>query len=871
MNYVVDVVAVWRRVLPALCIMSTLVLTACGGGGGGGAPPDTGISPPPPVSPPPPPPPPPPPTGGNKNVEQVLEAFGIDTAASPRVDDEKRALPDEYAPLGSVRTINRFTELLPFGAGIAPFPAMGFMPIINIRAEANNRYSSELLHDEPAASSPWFADNRMPRSAVAADVDGDGIEEIVIVYQEVNEPVMLSVMEDEDEGFAVSPPVVIDVEVRDQIFLSAGDFNGDGGVDIVAGLVSYGSASTLVMLENRQATLTLSNRRVTLPHAGGAETQLAFSAGNVDYDRAFEIAVVVNENAGELTGGQGDSGSLSRGTARFYVLDDANTDFAELVSGPVDVDAGTSVARAVVADISLGDVDGDGVDEVVAGGLDVMSRGDTLNNGETDYLLKVFDDANHGFEHIASNRVASEVADLKPFDSGASHWLMYLHIVTADVDGDGATEIVSNQYVYEDLREAPGVLLRYEDDNGPVKTPIDRFINSGGRGAAGNYFFSWATSDMIAGDATSDRRENIVIFSEAQFEIQVWGDDQIDGWKEIFTRDIVLPSSNSRTVALAPDIELDNDSMALRYSDGSYRYILTEPVIIAALAGAPCSSDLGQNLDSCRTAFGQAVSESSTRTDGWNLSVGRSAGFEGSVPLVGSAEAVINTQTTLRKFTSNAYTVTKSILRETGPIEDSVIFYTIPMDVYTYTVLSHPNPDLVGENIEVRLPREPITVMTSRETYNQNVEADAFKIDERVFEHTAGDPESYPTRSVKNQLLNRFDGLESDEVDVGEGGGRTTLTITEFESTTRGRSFEFQASLDVKTTSGGFINGLSIGGGVDSAVQITRGNENIYQGTIGHMDPAFFPAEVYKVGLFAYIYDDSPDDQVFEVLNFWVE
>ena len=70
---------------------------------------------------------------------------------------------------------------------------------------------------------------------------------------------------------------------------------------------------------------------------------------------------------------------------------------------------------------------------------------------------------------------------------------------------------------------------------------------------------------------------------------------------------------------------------------------------------------------------------------------------------------------------------------------------------------------------------------------------------------------------------------------------------------------------------GGVINGFNVGSGVDSAVEITRGTENIYRGTVGHIGSANFPEEVYKGGLFAYIYDDAPDEQVFEVLNYWVD
>ena len=213
---------------------------------------------------------------------------------------------------------------------------------------------------------------------MAADVDGDGLEEIVIVYQQANEAVYMVVMQDESDGFTLSTPLLIDLEDRDQLFLAPGDFNGDASVDVVIGLVSYGFDSSLVMLENVQGSLVLSNRVVTLPRMGGVETHLVLSAGNVDYDVAAELGVVVNEADAEIT-------SLTRGlatikgTARYFLLDDANEGFAELQSGPADIDVESGVVRAVVADIALGDVDGDGDMDAATGakgGPQATSKGE---------------------------------------------------------------------------------------------------------------------------------------------------------------------------------------------------------------------------------------------------------------------------------------------------------------------------------------------------------------------------------------------------------------------------------------------------------------------------------------------------------------
>jgi hypothetical protein len=317
--------------------------------------------------------------------------------------------------------------------------------------------------------------------------------------------------------------------------------------------------------------------------------------------------------------------------------------------------------------------------------------------------------------------------------------------------------------------------------------------------------------------------------------------------------------------------------MALEYSAGSHRLVFTEPVLIAALAAAPCSTDLGQDLDvSCRTAFGKAVSETNARTDGWSFIAGVSVGFEAEMSVlgvkVGGSEAIVNTRSAARQYTSSAYTVTTSVMRETGPIEDSVIFTTIPLDVYTYTILAHPNPELVGGRIEVRLPRAPITILAEREFYNAHVTADAFQVGPEVFAHTPGEPATYRDAAGKDGLLARHTGLDSDQVDVGQGSGQTLVTISELTETSTGNAFEVEATLDVRTTGGGVVSGFSIGGGLDVDLSITRGTETIYQGSVGNVATEHFPAEAYRFGLFAYVFaDPAATAQTFEVIDYWVE
>ena len=169
------------------------------------------------------------------------------------------------------------------------------------------------------------------------------------------------------------------------------------------------------------------------------------------------------------------------------------------------------------------------------------------------------------------------------------------------------------------------------------------------------------------------------------------------------------------------------------------------------------------------------------------------------------------------------------------------------------------------------MPREPITVMVQREVFNAALEAGGPVIDDAVLAHTEGDPLSYPTRAERDTLLRTYEGLQSEEVDVGQGSGQTVVSITEFESSTSGNSYDFLATLNLKATAGSVIGGFTIGGGVGFSMEITRGTENIYQGGVGNVSASNFPQDAYSWGLMSYIYDAHPSGQTFEVINFWVE
>ena len=82
---------------------------------------------------------------------------------------------------------------------------------------------------------------------------------------------------------------------------------------------------------------------------------------------------------------------------------------------------------------------------------------------------------------------------------------------------------------------------------------------------------------------------------------------------------------------------------------------------------------------------------------------------------IGSAEVIATLSAEATRTQGTAYTLTQRVEHTTGPIEDGVLFTTVPVDQYTYIIVSHPNPELVGGEAVVSLPRDPITALTTRD------------------------------------------------------------------------------------------------------------------------------------------------------------
>ena len=162
----------------ALCIVS------CGGGGGGGGDKDD------------------PSDNSDDPIENALNTLGVDTELTARKDAMGMDVPEGFTPFGSDWELSKTSELLIVGPTV--HSADERFTLLDLTAE-DGAAAEEVLHTLSDSEHDWitkeFGVPEPVRDVVCADVDDDGLEEIVIVYL-ADQELRARIIEDEEAGFA---------------------------------------------------------------------------------------------------------------------------------------------------------------------------------------------------------------------------------------------------------------------------------------------------------------------------------------------------------------------------------------------------------------------------------------------------------------------------------------------------------------------------------------------------------------------------------------------------------------------------------------------------------------------------------------------
>jgi len=339
-------------------------------------------------------------------------------------------------------------------------------------------------------------------------------------------------------------------------------------------------------------------------------------------------------------------------------------------------------------------------------------------------------------------------------------------------------------------------------------------------------------------------------------------------------------SNGSRFRPMLVPANVDEDSMVAKAVPNTYRFTMTEPIIVAALAGAPCNETISQNLGACGTSYGQGSSTGVEREQQVTISASVSIGMKaiGGAFTQSELTAKGKFQFAASYLHGYAYELQKSVVYATGPLEDAVIFSAVPYDAFTYVVVQHPDPTMIGKEVDVMLPRDPITVLVERSYFNDAQAPGNLTIGSNVFQHVVGDPGTYRTPSQRDALLDDLantyqrDALQHGPVTVGQGSGSTSVSIDVAESVSNGFALEIGFEYEVEAVGASVLAGYSVGISAQASFGWSWGTSTSYSASVGNIaDPTEFAVHGYGYGMFTYVFEDDATGQQFEVIDFWVE
>ena len=253
---------------------------------------------------------------------------------------------------------------------------------------------------------------------------------------------------------------------------AAGDIDGDGVPDAVAGsqdIVSFaaGPGAAWVFLLNADGTtksaIELSNGTNGIP-AGSFAAQDNFgssvsSAGDVDGDGVPDLLVGAQEQSGAKPGAVWVILLNSNGTAKASI---------EMKNGTNGIPAGSFVANDAIgaAVASIGDVDGNGVPDMITGAIGNDDGGSAA--GAVWVIL------------LNSNGTAKSAVELADNKNGMSSALQFADFfgdsvaAAGDINGDGIPDLFAGARLNDDGNsDAGGVWVILLETNGTAKSAIE--------------------------------------------------------------------------------------------------------------------------------------------------------------------------------------------------------------------------------------------------------------------------------------------------------------------------------------------------------------------------------------------------------------
>jgi hypothetical protein len=330
----------------------------------------------------------------------------------------------------------------------------------------------------------------------------------------------------------------------------------------------------------------------------------------------------------------------------------------------------------------------------------------------------------------------------------------------------------------------------------------------------------------------------------------------------------VTGGSNADTIVIG---NFDRDSVRVRYR-GEHELLFSSPKPIALLSAPPfwaTATGVEQGLGNCYTAFGKGMGNEVSTSESMSYSSGWSLGYEAGINGIVKVEASVSFEQKFDTVTTTGLEQQYWITYATGA-EDSVVFTSVPFDVYYYDVITSPVDAEENSIISVNIPRRPQTSLVSAAFYDRS--RGATPEVGPLFTHTVGDPHSYPSEAdYRLACKDNLSCYSSTSEPVGEGGGFTELYISSTRNQSKTTDYEFNVTASSKITAGGVSFGTSVGFGYGFGMTLKTQESTAFTGRVSNIvDRSADTA--YNFGLFArqVPFGDDPGNEVM-LVDYWVK